>query len=245
MAKALQAAIQERNKPTQPQIHSANHGRGLEYVGPFGPDHAAAGRRAVLVTERSAAFDAPLPPVEQPKGSAVKLDPAWDHNEFTRWTPDLVHHRLLIAGNVISTMPRADRRQYVTFLGDEALSEMGIDSRSAVSPAAISLANWTWDRVSERPSTQRVILIGMAFGLSAKAVSACLGRMTRIGVLGVKLLKTTAVSDWYLKERRHLAVAWQSGRYTVAGVERRYGIEAVLDHATIAAFRSEQENNKK
>ena len=64
MAKALQAAIQERYTATQPQIHEKNVGRGPEFVGPFAPDRAAAGQRAVLVTERSAVFDAPLPPVE-------------------------------------------------------------------------------------------------------------------------------------------------------------------------------------
>ncbi len=244
MAKALQAATQERHKATRPQIHPANHGRGLEYVGPFGPDHAAAGRRAVLVTERSAAFDAPLPPVEETKRSGVAVDPTWDHKDFTRWTPDLVHHRLLLAGTVISTMPPVLRRQYVSFVGSEALGEMGA-GRETASPAAITLANWTWDRISERPGTQRVILVGMAFGLSAKTVSGCLLRMSRVGTVGVKLLESRAVSYWYLKERRHLATAWQSGRYMVAGVERHYGVEAMLDPATVNLFRAEQENNKK
>ena len=205
----------------------------------------------MLLTERSAVIEAPIA-IETNPAKGAPLDPTWDHAGFTKWTPDLVHFRLLLAGEVIASLPPALRRRYVSMMGDDALSDLDRPRRSAATPAELSLADWTWERITERPATQRVVLTGKAFGISPDKIAGSLGRMGTT----VKALKRLAVTKCYLTETRRFAGAWQSGKVALCGYtgrpvcvplcqctkrERLLGLPAILDRATIERYCAETE----
>jgi hypothetical protein len=162
------------------------------------------GKRALLVNERSTVFDvkaAALQPVDPVEGIS---DPIWDHKAGSRWTPDLVHCRLVVAGEVVKRLPTPIRRGYVSQLGRLAISEMSMDRRIPPSPAEISLADWTLVEVMARRHRQQLLLAAL-FGLSFDKISEALQAR------GQETSKTT-VQRWYLSERRVLAGQWQSRR---------------------------------
>lgn len=230
MGKAVQAAVQERYTA----VHPSNEGAGPHFLTQARPANA----RAVLVTERSTMWDVPADRAKGAADGGVKVDPAWDHCNFTRWTPDLVHYRILAMAETIKRLPPTMRRQYVSIMGSDAIGEMSGPMRSRATPVEITLMDWTLERVCERPGTQRVVIMGMAFGMGVRKIAATLDRM---GTGFLKLGKND-VGRMYLTERRQFATAWQSGKAVdVSGRERPLGGAALLDAATVALWRASVE----
>jgi hypothetical protein len=128
---------------------------------PLQPDNRQPGERAVLVSERSAVWDRPAAPVEPDRPIEAIADPIWDHADGRRWTPDLVHCRLLAVGSTIARLPSPLRRGFVSLLADVALDQ-GREIRRPPTAAEISLADWTWAELLRRPDMQRPILQAMA-----------------------------------------------------------------------------------
>lgn len=230
MPKALQQATQARHTT----VHPVNEGR--EPTTP--PVVRPAGARAVLVNERRTAWDVPAERVSK-ANEGVETDPVWDHANFTRWTPDLVHHRFLAMADILGRLPPSVRRDYVSMLGDEALSEMAGPMKSRPTPAEISLMDWTLNRICERPGTQRVIIMGMSFGLGVRTIAGVLSRMGS----GFLTLNKNAVGRVYLAERRVLAGEWQAGERSVVlhGKTMVFPIgepACRLDAVTVARYRA-------
>lgn len=177
-------------------------------------------KRAVLVSERHAVWDRPVPAPLPASPLEAVIDPIWNHHDGRVWTPDLVHCRLINVGDTIARLPSPLRRNYVSLLGDIALSELDRAPRRPPTPAEISIADWTWSELLKRPATQRTILQAMACGASVRSVSAMLAR------LGNKKIQKSTVANWYLSERRALAADWIKARQLVDGAafERWRGI---------------------
>jgi hypothetical protein len=234
MPKALHTPLHTRNTVT----HPINEGDAAN----FRPVVRPPGQRAVLVNERRAVFDAEaIKEADQPDTVSViaTAKGEWDHCGFTRWTPDLVHHRLVIVGETIARLPSGSRGDFVSLLGSAALAELSVDKprKSPPTPADISRAEWTWDQVAVRPATHRVILTGMMFDLGARKIAKTLGRM---GSVATKL-SHTAVCTWYTQECQRFARVWQSGRALdgATGISRVLGPLAMLDIPTVERYRAE------
>jgi hypothetical protein len=158
------------------------------------------GKRAILVNQRATVFDHVVmaPPVE-----AVEMpsDPLWDHRGLTAWTPDLVHCRLLIAGEVIRRLPSVLVGGYRSQLGGLAVTTLDSERRSSPpTPAEISLADWTLDEIAAR--RWRQILLASAFGFSAAKI------MKALAAKGEQVSKRT-VHRRYSDDRLQLAGRWQ------------------------------------
>jgi hypothetical protein len=175
---------------------------------PLHPNNRQPDERAVLVSERSAVWDRPAAPVEPDRPIEAIADPIWDHADGRRWTPDLVHCRLLCVGSTIARLPSPLRRGFVSLLGDVALGEQTREIRRPPTAAEITLADWTWAELLQRPDTQRSILQAMACGASVRKLAELLERR------GWKVKKST-VGSWYLNERRYLAARWQDLKHPV------------------------------
>lgn len=162
------------------------------------------GKRALLVSERATVFDVPAAAARTAVDPVMAIaDPIWDHKGGTMWTPDLVHCRLLLTGEVIRRLPPVLKRDYLSQLGTLALQEMKIGRRIAPSPKEISLADWTLDQIMARQ--RRQILLASAFGYSGDKIARALHDR------GEKISGST-VQRHYLAERRCLAAIWQ-GRH--------------------------------
>src|SRR5438128_1086417 len=75
--------------------------------------------RAVLVSERRAVWTKPAAVELEPADSLAAVgDPIWDHANGTRWTPDLVHCRLLEASETVCRLPSARARGFLSLLGN-------------------------------------------------------------------------------------------------------------------------------
>jgi|GEM_PF-898957 len=158
-------------------------------------------KSALLVSERATVFDRKAPGLA-PADPLVEIsDPIWNHKGGSVWTPDLVHCRLLVAGEVVKRLPPVLRKGYVSQLGNLAISEMGVDRRIAPTPAEISLADWTLTEVMARRHRQQLLLAAL-FGLSFDKIADALKAR------GQESSKTS-VQRWYLQERRVLAGQWQ------------------------------------
>lgn len=193
MNKAVQQAVQQRDEAVQEQ----------PVMIPWAP--RADGKRAYQVSERATVFDRPasavVTPVDPVEGIA---DPIWDHRGGSKWTPDLVHCRLVVVGEIVRRMPPVLRGGYVSQLGSLAISEMSVARRIPPSPAEISMADWTLTEIMARRHRQQMLLAA-AFGLSFEKIAEAL---RSIGQSGSK----TTVQRWYLDERRILAGHWQARR---------------------------------
>jgi hypothetical protein len=192
MSKMGQTAGQNRDETGQAEI--VHH--------PWSPRTDS--KRALLVNERSTVFDvkaAVLKPVDPIEGIS---DPIWDHKAGSKWTPDLVHCRLIVAGEIVKRLPPVLRSGYVSQLGSIAISEMSMDRRIPPSPAEISLADWTLTEIMARRHRQQMLLAAL-FGLSFDKIAEALHAR------GQQASKTT-VQRWYLAERRVLAGQWQGRR---------------------------------
>lgn len=161
-------------------------------------------KTALLVSERATVFDRKAMALQPVDPMAAISDPIWNDKGGTVWTPDLVHCRLLVAGEVVKRLPPVLRKGYVSQLGSLAISEMSVERRIAPSPAEISLADWTLTEVMARRHRQQLLLAAL-FGLSFDKIADALKAR------GQESSKTS-VQRWYLQERRVLAGQWQARR---------------------------------
>lgn len=192
MKEAVQVAVQKRDEAVQAET--------VQF--PWSP--RTDGKRALLVNERSTVFDvkgAAMQPADPLEGIS---DPIWDHKAGSKWTPDLVHCRLIVAGEIVKRLPPVLRSGYVSQLGSLAISEMSMDRRIPPSPSEISLADWTLTEIMARRHRQQMLLAAL-FGLSFDKIAEALHAR------GQQASKTT-VQRWYLAERRVLAGQWQARR---------------------------------
>ena len=161
-------------------------------------------KSALLVSERATVFDRKARALQPVDPNDAISDPIWNHKGGTVWTPDLVHCRLLVAGEVVKRLPPVLRKGYVSQLGSLAISEMSVERRIAPSPAEISLADWTLSEVMARRHRQQLLLAAL-FGLSFDKIADALKARGQEG-------SKTSVQRWYLAERRVLAGQWQARR---------------------------------
>ncbi len=160
--------------------------------------------RAVLVSSRSAVWDTPGAPLEREDEVSRLSDPIWDHRNGTRWTPDLVHCRLLDMGDTFNRLPRALMKGFAAVLPLSVLDDDEPRVRpDRPTPAAITLADWTFRQVMTRPEAERAICICSAFGWGVRKIGKRLG------------LGKSAVHDRYIAERRLLAARWQVSKQPV------------------------------
>lgn len=162
------------------------------------------GKSALLVSERATVFDRKALALQPVDPMEAVSDPIWNDKGGTSWTPDLVHCRLLVAGEVVKRLPPVLRKGYVSQLGSLAISEMSVERRIAPTPAEISLADWTLTEVMARRHRQQLLLAAL-FGLSFDKIADALKAR------GQESSKTS-VQRWYLQERRVLAGQWQARR---------------------------------
>lgn len=162
------------------------------------------GKNALLVSERATVFDRKAPGLQPVDPCDEISDPIWDHKAGSVWTPDLVHCRLQVAGEVVKRLPPVLRKGYVSQLGSLAISEMGVERRIAPSPIEISLADWTLAEVMARRHRQQLLLAAL-FGLSFDKIAEALKARGQEG-------SKTSVQRWYLDERRIMAGQWQARR---------------------------------
>lgn len=170
------------------------------------------GDRAILVSERATVFDrpradlAPVDPVDEIR------DPIWNHAEGTRWTPDLVHCRLVVVGEITLRLPGHLRRQFVSVIGSMAVSEQAATVKAAPSAAEITLADWTWDALFVLPRERFRLLQSRAFGISYAKIAEAMQRQ------GMAKASVSAVRKWDIEERRALAGVWQRAKQPVDGL---------------------------
>ena len=189
MSEAVQAPVQQRDEAVRDES-------GLK---PWAP--RVDGKRALLVSPRTTVFDTALP-VEAGKDPAAELsDPIWDHHGGTAWTPDFVHCRLLVVGEIVTRLPPVLRKGYVSQLGNLAISQLDADRRIPPTPAEISMADWTLFEIASRRWAQ--IVLASAFGISAEKIAKALKAK------GEKVSNRT-VQRRYIDDRRVLAGRWQS-----------------------------------
>ena len=206
MSKAVREPVQGRDGA----VHPRNAEPGLSGIAwkPRADD-----RTARQVNDRATVFDRPLPGLEpvDPEQAAIDAirDPIWkmhDAKGRIQWTPDMVHARLLLTGEVFKRMPGPLRKGYVGILGQIALTPVEASTRIALTPAEISIADWTLIEIMQR--AHRGVLLASAFGISGDKIAETMkGR-------GLKISGST-VQGLYLGERRTLAGQWQARRVPV------------------------------
>jgi hypothetical protein len=161
-------------------------------------------KSALLVSERATVFDRKAKALQPVDPMDAISDPIWNDKGGTAWTPDLVHCRLLVAGEVVKRLPPVLRSGYVSQLGSLAISEMTVERRIAPTPMEISLADWTLTEIMARRHRQQMLLAAL-FGLSFDKIAEALRARKQDG-------SKTSVQRWYLEERRILAGQWQGRR---------------------------------
>ena len=209
MNRAVQEAVQDRDAAGQPEnlaIHASNNDPIVAIPTKARPDD---GKRALLVNERSTVFDRPAAELLPPDPIDQLRDPIWrtaDAQGRELWTPDRVHARLLLTGEVVRRMPSPLRRGYVGVLGQIALTEIASTRRIPPTPEEISLADWTLIEIMQR--AHRQVLLASAFGFSGDKIAEI---MQARG----KRISGSTVQGYYLAERRVLAGQWQARRVPV------------------------------
>lgn len=191
MSEAVQEPVQGRDGAVQPEE--------AVVTVPWRP--RADGKTALLVSERATVFDRKAKSLQPVDPMDAVSDPIWNHKGGTVWTPDLVHCRLLVAGEVVKRLPPVLRKGYVSQLGSLAISEMSVERRIAPTPAEISLADWTLTEVMARRHRQQLLLAAL-FGLSFDKIAEALKARGQDA-------SKSSVHRWYLQERRVLAGQWQ------------------------------------
>jgi hypothetical protein len=181
---------------------------------PWQPRDATDGSRAILVNERQTVFDRPSPALQQrPDPLDAIADPVWQSHEGRFWTPDLVHCRLVIVGEIIARLPGRLRLQgYVSQLGNIALSEAEPAHRVPPTPYEITLADWTWQELMALDEGPRSLLQARAFSLSFDKIAQHHRRRGR------ETSKTAVIRD-YLEQRRRLAARWQLAGVKVGALD--------------------------
>lgn len=162
------------------------------------------GKTARRISERATVFDEPSPELRPVDPLDQVSDPIWDHRQFRRWTPDLVHCRLLVCGRTIFKLPQALRSGFVSQLGNIAITEIVAGRRIGATPAEISVLDWTWPRLIRPPElvTMQRILMASAFDRSLDDIAKVLSAS------GIKMSKAT-VGRWYHAEKLRMAADWQ------------------------------------
>lgn len=172
---------------------------------PWGP--RTDGKRALLVSPRTTVFDHVVVPmlIEEPTEGA---DPIWDSRAGTVWTPDLVHCRLLLMAETINRLPEVLRSRYRSQIGKIVIAGEASERRSPPGPAAISLADWTWERLLELPERTRQMMVARAWGFSYDKI------VDRLGSAGQRRVKSTVI-EWDRDARRFLAADWQGRKHGI------------------------------
>jgi hypothetical protein len=174
-----------------------------------------AGSRAILVSSRSAVWDEPAAAVEavgRDDDLSALSDPIWDHRRGTRWTPDLVHCRLLDMADTFKRLPRVLLRGFSDGLFgmiEQSVEEAPFGRPEPPTASAITLADWTFSQLIARPPTARAICVCHAFGWSVRKIAKKLSNG------GASPVSKSAVHRDYLAERRHLAATWQKNNQQV------------------------------
>ncbi len=210
MSEAVRKPGQGRDGAVQPQIHARNAEPGLSGIA---WKARTDDRTARQVNDRATVFDRPLPGLEPVDGEQAALDalsdPIWrvrDAKGRVQWTPDMVHARLLLTGEVFKRMPGPLRKGYVGILGQIALTPVEASTRIALTPAEISIADWTLIEIMQR--AHRGVLLASAFGISGDKIAETMkGKGLTISGATVQRL--------YLGERRVMAGQWQAKRTPV------------------------------
>ncbi|MCA0247674.1 MAG: hypothetical protein LCH93_13740 [Proteobacteria bacterium] len=170
------------------------------------------GKRALLVSERATVFDVKAAALQSADPLGDVRDPIWDHKNGAKWTPELVHCRLLLAGEIYLRLPdRLRTGQLRSFLGNVAIAPSEVSRRSAPSPMEITLADWTFERLYELPAESRELMQARAFGVSFDKIVEQMRRA------GMDARKRTVV-DWARDVRRVLAGDWSLRKHPVDAV---------------------------
>jgi hypothetical protein len=159
-----------------------------------------AAREAVLVSERHAVWTRPAVVEQKPVDELEAVrDPIWDHAEGTRWTPDLVHCRLLGMADTLCRLPGASRDRFRSLLAQIADPDpdAALTIRDAATPAEVTAMDWTLREVIKRPHETRQVLLGMAFEQGVRKIGRKVG------------ISKSQVSRDYMSARRRLAAEWQ------------------------------------
>jgi hypothetical protein len=186
----------------------------------------------MLVSSRSAVWEPAAPPIVPVDTVAEISDPIWDHKGGTRWTPDLVHCRLVDTVNTYQRLPGSARLGFKTLLGAVADREPDPDyiPLTPPSPSQITLADWTWAELLRLTEKAQLIIIGMALEKGVRGVAKAL--LAR----GITDITKSTVSRRYMAYRRSLAADWQ-GRTTETA--------ARVDDAAFNRWRELFENARK
>lgn len=204
MPKAVQEAVQDRDKPVQPERTFKTPVRG-------------AGERAFLLSERSAAWgkrEVALPPVVEPTFEVGALGPM-----PIEWTHDLVHCRLLSVDALMKKLPPVKvPADYRSFLGDLQPQSAGVLRRSLTAEEVTRL-DWTMDRVFARSDIDRNVLMGLMAGKSQRTVAKITEAVA--ARLGGKGLKKTAVGERYRYLTTVMAAEWIAEKQPVDVVTRK------------------------
>lgn len=197
MKEAVQAPGQDRDKAGQadaPQF-------------PWSP--RTDGKTALLVNERATVFDRKAKGLDAVDPADEVRDPIFDHQGGTRWSPELVHCRLLEAGRIYLRLPERLRTgQLRSFLGNVALVPQEGQRRVPPSPIEITIADWTFERIYELPEKSRELVQSRAFGASFDKIAE------HMKARWPEVTKRTLI-NWYQDIRRVLAADWQQRKQPV------------------------------
>ena len=159
------------------------------------------GKRAILVNQRATVFDRLVTvDVVEVDPAAEFADPIWDHHGLQQWTPDLVHCRLLLTGEIVRRLPPVLKRGVVSQLGSIAVSELAADRRIPPTAAEISMADWTLVEIAS--CKWRQIVLACAFGFSSE-------KITKAFKAKGELVSRRTVQRRYGDDRLQLAARWQ------------------------------------
>lgn len=154
--------------------------------------------------------------MSRPKDPGVmpRLEEMWDDRSGSRWTPDLVHCRLVESTAILRRLPAVTGpRGHVSILGQLSLDPPD-RLRAPPSTAEIALCEWTMDRVGELWVTDRFIAYGFALGLSSRRIERELSRAST-GIAGVDALSHSQIINRYRATQETLAIDWNDKRHKV------------------------------
>lgn len=168
------------------------------------------GKTALLVSERATVFDRKAKAVTDPVDPIAEVrDPIFDHQGGARWSPELVHCRLVEAGRIYLRLPERLRSGNLrSFLGNVAMEPQEGQRRVPPSPMEISLADWTFERIYELPAKSRELVQSRACGASFDTIA------THMRARYPEVKKRTLV-NWYQDVRRVLAADWQQRKQPI------------------------------
>jgi hypothetical protein len=205
MTKTGTQAVQRRDAPVQAQ--EAEKITSVPWKPPVDD-----GRRAVLLSERHAAWDRPAIKPEEPKAELVDDEADVDVGALgplpKKWTPDLVHCRLQVAAGIARQLPRPKLPPlWRSFLGELQPQDAAVAPRRVLTAMDVSLFDWTWERLFSWDDEDRATLLGVATGRSLKKIEAVIAGMAARQD-GVKAVKKSAIHKRYWKFVALMAAEW-------------------------------------